>query len=168
MTLKQAADKLGINYSTAKTIVQTFRKEKRVAKMPKRSMETKKGLKKGNFLKRFLNVCKTKCLMSIIIEAQVNFGQTRSSQLSETLITGNSLQQITAAFPRIESTEQMTLFEVEEGPCNGQISRGIFTNIESIVQKKEVFFIFDEIELENKYKNEIDYSNPVWLRAKPD
>ena len=113
MTLKQAADKLGINYSTAKTIVQTFRKEKRVAKMPKRSMETKKGLKKGNFLKRFLNVCKTKCLMSIIIEAQVNFGQTRSSQLSETLITGNSLQQITAAFPRIESTEQMTLFEVD-------------------------------------------------------
>jgi len=51
---KEAAEELKINYSTAKTIVQTFRREKRVAKKPKHCTETKKAIKHERLLRKLL------------------------------------------------------------------------------------------------------------------
>jgi hypothetical protein len=52
--LKMAAEELNINYSTAKTILQTFKCQKRFAKKPKRSLTSLRSRKREGYLRRTL------------------------------------------------------------------------------------------------------------------
>ena len=176
ISLKQAADELDINYSTAKTIVQTFRKEKRVAKKPKRMLETKKGMKKEKFINRFLSQYKVRSLMSDIINAMEGLKKNEreiQKGLSETATLGASfatpMPNLHKSLTRIDSASQMPLFALEEeGPYLGQISIGITANIEMEAEKKPIFFVLEEANIEDEYKEKVDYNNMVLLRNKQE
>lgn len=151
MTLKDAAEKLDINYSTAKTIVQTYRKENRISKKPKHSIITKKSLKREQFLSRVLTQTKLAKIMSRIVAAELNLKKrklcrTKSLQgISEarTLAATGQAQDIPVgkSFPRVESAGQMQLLEAEkEGPKPGQVTRAISANM-PLSLKKDVFYV---------------------------
>eukprot|EP00826_Nyctotherus_ovalis_P048765 TRINITY_DN577_c0_g1_i1.p2 TRINITY_DN577_c0_g1~~TRINITY_DN577_c0_g1_i1.p2 ORF type:complete len:228 (+),score=44.91 TRINITY_DN577_c0_g1_i1:151-834(+) len=168
VTLREAADRLGMNYSTAKTIVQTFRREKRVAKKPKRLAATKKSIEKERFLTHFLNKFKVKALLSGIIRTELEAQKTSKHThklLAETSTAIASSQgyvpSIRKTLPRVESAGEMLLVGLEEeGPCAGQTSRGVSANME-LTHKRPVFFVIADNNIEEEYKKKLDYSNPV-------
>lgn len=173
--MREAADHLNINYSTAKTIVQTFRKEKRVTKKPKRQIITKKSIEKEKLLVQFLSQFKVKNLMANIVKAELEVkkeNQDTQKAISEAPTLGsfskpNPLSNIHKSLPRVESAGEMLLFELEEeGPYAGQMTRGVSANMDMITYKRPIFFISVESDLEEEYKQQIDYSNPVLLRNK--
>lgn len=171
--MREAADNLDINYSTAKTIVQTFRKEKRVAKRPKRFIITKKSIEKEKSLVQFLNQFKVKNLMSNIIKTELALKKGQDMPISETPTLGsiskiNTLQSsLHKALSRVESAGDMMLFGLDEdGPCAGQMSRGVTANMDQVVQKRPIFFVVIETDVEEEYKQRLDYSNPILLRNK--
>jgi len=174
-TLKQAADLLGINYSTAKTIIQTFRKEKRIAKKSKHMVETKKAIKKSQFLTRFLTKAKVESLLdSILLEELVvpehklikeDHNVSDSCTAPVFKIIPNASSKVLA---RVDSAAQMLLFdEVEEGPGRGQRTRAISVSFhENKEYKHNFFYVYSETDPEMKYKDKIDYNDPILLRAK--
>lgn len=171
--MREAADHLGMNYSTAKTIVQTFRREKRVAKKPKRLAATKKSIEKEKLLTHFLSHFKVKALISSIIKTELEPKKNAKDThrlLAETPTASVSLQGnalgIRKALSRVESAGEMLLFGLEEdGPCAGQVSRGVSANVE-LAHKRPVFFVIADTNVEEEYKQKLDYSNPVLLRNK--
>jgi len=171
--LKEAADHLEINYSTAKTIVQTFRKENRVTKNPKRQIVTKKSIEKERFLVRFLSQLKVKNLTASIVKAELEVKKEPpdiQKAISEARTLGsfskpNPLSNSHKSLPRVESAGEILLFELEEeGPYPGQISRGISANMDIVLHKRPIFFVSVDTNLEEEYKQQLDYSNPVLLR----
>ena len=171
--MKEAANHLEINYSTAKTIVQTFRKENRVTKNPKRQTTTKRSIEKERFLLQFLSQLKVKKLMASIVKAELEVKKELpdiQKAASEARTLGsfskpNPLSNSHKSLPRVESAGEMLLFELEEeGPYPGQISRGILVNMDMIVHKRPIFFVLADTNLEEEYKQQLDYSNPVLLR----
>ncbi len=73
-------------------------------------------------------------------------------------------------FPRVLSAPQLYLFEAdEEGPKLGQMSRGIGVQEEHLLPlyRREVFYVYPEHDLDEEYKERVDYDNPVLLRSKP-
>lgn len=172
--MREAADQLDINYSTAKTIVQTFRKEKRVAKKPKRLITTKKSIEKERSLVQFLSQFKVKSLMSSVIKTELALKKkSQDVAISEAPTLGsitrtNTLQSnLHKALPRVESAGDMLLFGLDEdGPYAGQMSRGISVNMDQAVQKRPIFFVMIETDVEEEYKKSLDYSNLVLLRNK--
>lgn len=73
------------------------------------------------------------------------------------------------AITRIESAGQIHVFETEEpGPCTGQVSRGIAVCMDSIINKKPIFFVYDEENMEEKYKEGINYGDPILLRNRSE
>jgi len=71
-------------------------------------------------------------------------------------------------FPRIGSAMQMVLFPSEEnGPQEGQVSRSVNTDAGCLSEsKKDVFYVHQEENPEEEYKDVIDYKNPILLRTK--
>lgn len=176
MTLKEVAEQLGINYSTAKTIVQTFRKERRVAKKLKRIMTTKKATAKENLLVRYLTRYRVKNLLTAIIDSELGLKKKEEclqKNILEISTVGVSLQTNNARLTpmkilsRIESAGDMLLFRLEEeGPYDGQISRGVSANMNFAAQKRPIFFILTETNIEEECKDKIDYNNLVLLKNK--
>ena len=88
-------------------------------------MESKKSIRKENFLDRFLNQYRIKSLMSTILNMESSFKK------DEEIIRKVPLEAPTIAplsgsnfRTRIESASQMTSFELEEcGLSEGQMSR---------------------------------------------
>ncbi len=178
-SLKQAADELDINYSTAKTIVQTFRREKRVAKKPKRGLQTKKAIKRERFMARVLTRYKVGKILAKIMESETR-GEAKKpskekSRAHPEASTAVATQQPTElpsgmhkVFPRVTSALQMVLMPLEEeGPKEGQVSRGILTDsFELPPTKRDIFFVRSETNPEELYRDKVDYSNLVAFRAK--
>lgn len=172
ITLKEAAEKLDINYSTAKTIVQTYRRENRISKKPKHTKATQKSLKREMFLSRVLTQRNVAKLMSRIVATEFKTTKRRktlkekvSSQAvsdARTLAgTGQALENpMSKGFPRVESAGQMQLFEAEvEGPRVGQVTRAVLTEI-PLHHKKNIFYIHSESNAE-EFKQLIDSKEQV-------
>ena len=70
MCLKEAADRLDINYSTAKTIIQTFRKEGRLAKKEKKKMWSRKATRKQKVLQKYLKRADIDKILGNIVEGE--------------------------------------------------------------------------------------------------
>ncbi len=176
--MKQAADELGINYSTAKTIVQTFRREKRVAKKPKRGLETKKALKREKYIARVLGHHKLTKILARIMEEETKDLELKPEKrkASEVNIPEASTAMVTqqpiepppnTPFPRITSAFQMVLpAPLEEPPMRQDC--GVMTDDLLVPQicKRDVFFVHSEANPEELYRSKVDYANPVTLRAK--
>ncbi len=176
--MKQVADELSINYSTAKTIVQTFRKERRIAKKPKRALETKKAVKRERYLTKLLSHSKVVKMVALIVgEESVTSSDKKSPEPTAPIVDSSTLISVPVrpeaetqhkAFPRITSANQMVLFPAEEdGPKPGQVSCAVATDPLSFpFSRKDVFYVYSESNPEEEYKGKVDYANPVLLRAK--
>jgi len=167
--LKNAAEKLNINYSTAKTIVQTYRKENRISKRPKHAITTKKSLKREQFLSRVLAPTKLAKIMSKIEFAECKLKKKRKSLKSTKEIiseactlaaTGQAVENpIKKAFHRIESAGQIQLLETEkEGPKPGQVTRAVFADI-PLNLKRDIFYVHSECKSEEELKKLISYED---------
>lgn len=183
MSLREASAKLGINYSTAKTIVQTFRREKRIAKMPKKQHGTKKALKKERMLRRVLTNRSLSKILTHILNDEISSSKKKQQDQdtniqrkdTSTFPTGYvEIPQIQSKenkeFPRILSANQIMTFAVEEeGPKKNQISRCIDTpqDLPIPIFKKDIFYIFAENNAEEEYRANLDYSNLLVLKTKP-
>ncbi len=186
-SLKQAADELGVNYSTAKTIVQTFRKEKRITKKPKRMIETKKAIKRERYLSKLLSESKVAKLLSQVLSSELLIlqkakaleepapltppvGLSEASTFMATVQPSDVASPAPKGLPRVVSAGQMVLFPLEEdGPKPGQVSRAVSACMDAGVSglpKKDIFYVYCEDNPEEEYKGKIDYDNPVLLRAK--
>lgn len=152
--MKKAATTLNVNYSTAKTILQTFRKEKRVTKQPKHMTATKKIAKHEQLLARMLRQRRVKKVIGIILKSALKQAKKKKLTTKQKPIQHNANSQaktlpntvqpipnpISNGFHRIESADQMILFEAEtSGPKCGQMSRGIMTEVK--VAKKDLFYV---------------------------
>lgn len=142
-------------------------------------LETKKSIKKNHFIMRFLTKSKVDSLIVSILSEETNtvgnksvvksYGGVEEAGLAEAL-TSSPVRIVdpTKALPRIESAEQMVLFEeVEEGPGDGRTTRAVSINLTSEdLHKKDVFYIYSDTDPEKKYKEKINYSDPILLKAK--
>jgi len=180
---------LGINYSTAKTIVQTFRREKRIAKKPKRFLETRKAIKKERYIQKALSSTRLDTILSKILEDEMEFvcdkekclendekhgnegisafGQTKATQ---DLIDINPPLSMNKGISRVFSAPQFWIpKEEEEGPLEGQMSRAVGVQEDWLLpnDRKEIFYVYPEKDLDEEYKECVDYNNPVLLRSKP-
>eukprot|EP00826_Nyctotherus_ovalis_P048007 TRINITY_DN5615_c0_g2_i15.p1 TRINITY_DN5615_c0_g2~~TRINITY_DN5615_c0_g2_i15.p1 ORF type:complete len:204 (-),score=55.70 TRINITY_DN5615_c0_g2_i15:297-908(-) len=167
-----------MNYSTAKTIIQTFRRERRITKKSKHMLETKKAAKREHFLVRFLTKTKLECLVTSILSEELvareeNLG--REDHCTSEVLTAPAVRSVGSSkeklLPRVESAAQMVLFEeAEEGPGSGQMTRAISVSPHEIEEHKhDLFYVYSDTDPEMKYKDKIDYSDPLLLRSKiPD
>lgn len=166
---------LGINYSTAKTIIQTFRREKRIAKKSKHMLETKKAVKKSHFLVRFLTKTKVESLLNSILSKELIAPEHKLIKEDNNVSdahTASALKIVPNTFSksltRIDSAEQMILFEeIEEGPGREQVTRAVSVSLyDDQEHKHDLFYIYSDTDPEMKYKDKIDYNDPLLLRAK--
>ena len=148
ITLKDAANKLKINYSTAKTIVQTFRKERRILKKPRFAIKTVKAIKHQKLIIKALTKPKIKRIIRSIIKSEILF-KTKEKNIGKinlpegaTMNTAQTIENpISKRFHRIESAGQMILFESEiSGPKCGQITRSVST-IDLPKALRSIFYI---------------------------
>lgn len=149
-TLKEAAEKLDINYSTAKTIVQTYRKENRISKKPKHIKETKKSIRREEFLIRVLTQAKLAKLLPRIMQTEFKPPKKKKSlkpsqpnSEARTLAATGQPQDNPSfkGFHRIESAGQIQIMESEvEGPKPGQVSRAVTADVPQSA-KKDVFHV---------------------------
>lgn len=173
MNLKQAAGELGINYSTAKTIVQTFRQEHRIMKKPKRAIVTKRGLKRERRLIRALTKSKITKLINLIVTSELtpceNSEKLKSiksvrEQTTESGLIDNHLP--AKHLTRVMSACQMVIFPSEEkGPKKSQITRAVSANDDEFITKKDIFQIRENFEEE--FKAIVNYENLIMTRSKP-
>lgn len=168
VSLKKAASELNINYSTAKTIVQTYRREKRISKRPKHIAETKKTLRREKLLAKMLTQNRVRKLTNLILKTTLghskkkrNKGRMGISEVRTLPVTAQpSENPISKGFPRVESAGQMVLFEPETpGPKCGQVSRGVMINREAGVTKKDIFYVHYNPNSEEEFKESIN--NPI-------
>lgn len=159
---------LRMNYSTAKTIIQTFRREKRIAKRSKHMLESKKATKKNNFLIRFLSKRKVDSLIDMILREEQIISKKESIKEEHHVLEVATAPIIKTSNspPRINTVDQVLLFaDAEEGPRHGQVSRAVFVNREKEM-KHDLFFVVSDIDPDAKYKKRIDYKDPLLLRHK--
>jgi hypothetical protein len=179
ISLKEAAKELSINYSTAKTIVQTFRREKRIAKKPKRQVETKQAKKRERALCRKLSANKVNTIVEMILENEAGIGLTtkKCNEPKEEIKDASTLPTNQPKEPEnplkhqnnFGSSPDFTIFqEKEDGPKEDQISRGVGTHNDLILlqPKKPIFYTYSNKNMEDEYKEKIDYSNLVIFRSK--
>lgn len=174
MNLKQAASELNINYSTAKTIVQTFRQEHRISKISKKASITKRGLKRELRLIRALKKSKIRRLMSHIISMEISDTDNDLNPKTMKIAHDESIDMdllnrstIIKTFSRIMSSDQLMLPSMEEmGPREGYISQGTITEDRELIRKKDIFQIKEN--LEEEYKKSLDYKDLIITRAKPN
>ena len=183
--MKEAADLLEINYSTAKTIVQTFRREKRIAKKPKRFLETRKSIQKERYLHKILSKNRVVDMVGKILENELVMEKAAEKKekfedVKEVLASGitNATNEIEAnaaqgqlpgnGFHYVSSATQLALIDIEEGPKEGQVSRpiGVQQDLPIPACKRVIFYIFPEQNPEEDYKHKVDYEDSVALRPK--
>lgn len=178
-TLKQIADELGINYSTAKTIVQTFRKERRVAKLSKKLTETKKSIRHETYLAQFLTRYKVAKFIFFILDEELVSTKKAEAPLqinhrhSQTHDSLHPLQLF--SIEKVDPTQYESqgtgnkFLSIEKGPKLGQVTVGTYANLYSkdpLTHKKDVFYVYTETDPEAKYKEKINYEDPVILNSK--
>lgn len=162
--------------------MQTFRREKRISKKPKHAVETKKSLKRENFLSQILTHTRLTKVIQRILATEFKSGKRRRSSKgklsrspqaisdAQTLAaTGQAMENLGfKGFPRIESAGQMQLFEVEkEGPKPGQVTRAVSADIPQ-VQRKDIFYVHYETKTEEELKHTIDYNDLLVLKSKAE
>lgn len=141
-------------------------------------LETKKAAKREHFLARFLTKTKLDTLVASILSEELIAGE---EKLGSDDRWGSEVQTAPAArsagtsreksLCRVESAEQMVLFEaVELGPGSGRVTRAISVSPRDIEEHKhDLFYVYSDTDPEMKYKDKIDYSDPLLLRSKiPD
>jgi len=160
---------LKINYSTAKTIVQTFRREKRIAKKPKKAFITKRGLKRERRLARKVTkITVPQMLTKIILAATFNpkVFQKPSLKVSEqstaAVKENNESEKV---FPRAVSVSQMVYFPPQEnGPKTNQVSKGVLVEAQDF-PKKNIFLVFHN-KVEEEFKERVDYDDLIRTKSK--
>lgn len=175
MSLKKAAVALNVNYSTAKTILQTFKKKNRITKQPKHMAGTKKVAKHEQLLVKMLRQKRVKKLMGTILKAALkqpgNKKLTTNQKLSQRNVNSQSKtlpnmvqpmpNSTSNGFHRIESAGQMILFEAETpGPKCGQMSRGVMTEVK--VVKKDLFYVYYSFSYDD-FKTRVHNNKPSTL-----
>lgn len=176
MSLKEAAQVLAINYSTAKTIVQTFRREKRVAKKPKHCIETKKGIKHENLLKKALPKCQVQECVSRILQSELICGADKKIEKAEASNfddvpketstvqssgDSNNPPKEQNGFHRVVSASQMKIMvSVAAGPDDP------IELDEQSKTSKPIFLLYSDYNVEDNYKDKVDYNDRVQLRVK--
>jgi len=180
-TLKDIASKLGINYSSAKTIIQTFRKEKRFIKKEKKQINTLYSLKKVKLLQKSFDAEKTNTVFSKIMD-DFNFGnfslQKESKSISFPFETNPSTNNCKISSNSTENRSYISSISSVESIHNlipiqiytlNSVSIGINTEIDINEDKysKDVFFVHDSEETfqENFNSNEI-FLNSLNFRKK--
>ena len=76
-------------------------------------------------------------------------------------------KRIEASLLRVQSANEIVLLPLEEdGPKPGQKSRSITTSCGTpgTIAKKDKFYIYNDSDLDNKYRGVVDCANPVSLR----
>lgn len=149
---------MSINYSTAKTIIQTFRRDKRISKQPNTLLETKKSIKHENFIGRFLNPHKVGLLLSAIIDTEkrpkppIKFMPELDIEISP-LLNASSNEENT---PRI--------IEINKFPK--KVDCGVTANLGLKEIKKDIFFLDNRKNAEDEYLGQIDYNDNIYLRGR--
>jgi len=172
--LKEIASKLGINYSSAKTIVQTFRKERRFTKKEKKQINTINSMKKQKILQKALNSEKCLDLFSKIMDdytfgnlCMKNDPKDKEFPLSNSICASttnysNNLSGNRSEFSRIASAESMQNLISDTSNSLNSVSVGVNTELDLIEHQasKDVFFVHDSdenfpenFELDCKYNN---------------
>ncbi len=163
MKLKVAADELGIIYSTAKTIWQTFKKERRIAKRPKRSIGTKKSAKHEEHLYSVLDKSRVPALLEKVLQAEFNPRVARKRPLTKKASTF-----CCAPCEEINMNQlRAPAIPLSEGPTEACISRSQSAATlykEASSAKKDKFYIYTVDDLDEKYKEVVECSSPVSLR----
>lgn len=115
-------------------------------------METKKSIKRENFLVRVLTQARVGKIMSRILSTELTVTRKRKSLkrksakiISEAQTLADTRQalenKLPKGFPRIESAGQMDLFEAEkEGPKPNQVTRAVSANF-PLIHKKTIFHV---------------------------
>lgn len=170
-----------MNYSTAKTILQIFRRERRISRVSKKLKSTKKSQRREKLLAFTLTEYKVQRFISFILNEECNFnsqnsvGRKRGHGLSET----SSLTEPRRIFATVKVSW--------EGAGGGDVgkraklaqawlssqktNKAVQTDIkfEDIpVKKKDIFYVYSDRDLEDEYRKRIDYDNPVLLKAKAE
>jgi len=174
--LKKAASELNINYSTAKTIVQTYRRENRITKRPKYMAETKKTLRRERLLAKMLVQKRVRKLTTLILKTALNQSKKKKKNKERTGISEVRTLPVTAqtnenpiskGFPRVESAGQIVFFESETlGPKCGQMSRGVMVNREAGITKKKIFYVHYKNNSEEEFKESIN--DPILQKHEPE
>lgn len=162
--------------------MQTFRREKRIAKKPKRFVETRKAIQKEKFLRKTLVKHRVAGIISRILEDEELFHSAdekcedkkpvEPAEVSVTRPTNDvdiNLPRPNKGIQRVCSAPQMVLIETEEeGPKEGQTSRAVGVREEMLLpaNKKEIFYVYPENSLDEEYKSKVNYDDPVELRSK--
>ena len=169
--LKDLAKKLRINYSTAKTIVQTFRREKRFATREKILLNTKREEK---LFKKNLNklppekiyLIMTKILKSFLEESSEEMGCNQKLELS--LKTPENTKQTIGAYSNNETPIENEISKIDNSHPT-KTSIGTTTNDLCFLSPVgDIFYIHDEENVNPQYDKEIDFENLVHLRKRVD
>lgn len=167
--LKEASDELKINYSTAKTIVQTFRRERRIAKKSKKAFITKRGLRRERRLVRKVTKATVPRMLAKIISTATSLPENfqkpslKTNEQSTAAIKENNGSE--KAFSRVVSVSQIVFFPSQEsGPKVGQVSRGVLVELQDL-PKKNIFLVFHS-KVEEGFKEVVDYNDLVPSKIK--
>lgn len=127
-------------------------------------MESKKSIRKENFLDRFLNQYRIKSIMSTILNIESSLKKDEEIIRKVSLEASTVVPLVGSNFrPRIESASQITSFELEEcGPCEGQMSRSVSVNLNC--SKRPLFYVISESDFEDEYKKKVNYDDPLLLK----
>lgn len=176
MSLRKAAKELNIKYSTAKTILQIFRREHRIAKKEKPDVISKRTLRHERRLTRLLEASRISKLIKRIIIAETRKKRSKKVKKAKVLHeipTSTALPKDQGGLstknelPRVRSANQMMLFPVEEnGPGANKVTRAVSTEITNFTQRKSIFKIVIKENLEEKYKQLINYNNLLITKEK--
>jgi len=136
------------------------------------------AMKKENYLQKCLNseqiskiisqILSTETWSSKIEEKPENL-QVASQEISTAFCTNPNYgtPQKLGNLVRTQTIEQFIIFPSEEdGPKFLQTTRATMTENMETTSKKDVFFIYEEENLDEKYREKIDYKDPIILKGK--
>ena len=169
-----AAEELKINYSTAKTIVQTFKCQKRFAKIPKRSLTSLRTRKREGRLRRVLtkrslpSICERIFLDELKPEkcAEIVAALKPRPQHKTKAVQNDNPLPILPIPARSPSPPASSFPVCEPGPKVGQVSRGTDGPSDNWCagKLKDVFYIYTIEGPESLFRHKIDYTLPMKIR----
>ena len=146
-----------MNYSTAKTIVQAFRREKRISRKYTVPFETKKSLKKEHCIDHFLKPRRVNLLISAILDTETKSKLSLKNTNIDTLSTNPLLEK-----KILNKTEEIK----ESGLIIRKVDFGVNVNLRVKQFKKNIFFIINPKNSEEEYNKKINYENELNFKVR--
>ena len=159
--LREIATVLNLNYSTAKTILQTFRKEKRIAKRPRCFVETKNAIKHERNITSFLTKNKVYDLMNEVLLTEYNPVENNDAFHKKSLDgcsdSQSSMQTHPESLKKINSSSQFPSSNKEEK--GKYVSIGVTVNMVDTTFRRDIFFVYSDVDPDEFYKGKINYDD---------